>query len=249
MTPETLTAIHAHALADYPREACGLVVIVRGVERYWPCRNIAETPSEHFILSPEDHAEADDAGEIIMVVHSHPGVPSRPSQADKVGCEAHGLPWHIVSVMKGEADSPAIADSTTIQPSGYVAPLVGRTFHHGVLDCWSLCRDWYAREWGLELPNPSRPDGWWDDGMSDLYRVNLDAAGFLPVARGAMRKGDMVLMIIRSKNLVPNHAAIYAGDGMILHHLYGRLSSRDLYGGYFQEKTALVVRHSSAPLV
>lgn len=52
MTPETLDAIRAHALADYPREACGLICIVRGKERYTPCRNTADTASEHFQLNP-----------------------------------------------------------------------------------------------------------------------------------------------------------------------------------------------------
>lgn len=51
MIESTLTAIREHALADYPRESVGLVCIVKGRERYIPCRNTAETASEHFQLS------------------------------------------------------------------------------------------------------------------------------------------------------------------------------------------------------
>lgn len=51
MKPETLTAIREHALAEMPREACGLVCIIKGKEKYIPCRNMAETASEHFVLS------------------------------------------------------------------------------------------------------------------------------------------------------------------------------------------------------
>ncbi|WP_244890722.1 NlpC/P60 family protein [Luteibacter rhizovicinus] len=145
----------------------------------------------------------------------------------------------IVSVMPG----PVVADTQVIQPSGYAAPLVGRSWAHGVLDCWALCRDWYARERAIVLPDPERADNWWDDGSSDLYGdAAMQAAGFTKVELKDIAEGDLVLMQIRSKNLVPNHAAIYLGGGHILHHLYDRLSSRDVYGGYWQEVTRSVWR-------
>jgi len=53
-------------------------------------------------------------------------------------------------------------------------------------------------------------------------------------------------MQIRSKNGVPNHAGIYLGDGLMLHHMYGRLSRKDTYGGYWREMTRGVARHAQA---
>ena len=50
MMGSTLDTIHAHAIADYPNEACGLIVVVKGKERYIPCRNMADKPGDHFIL-------------------------------------------------------------------------------------------------------------------------------------------------------------------------------------------------------
>ncbi|NID06660.1 peptidase P60 [Luteibacter jiangsuensis] len=242
MKPRTQTAIHAHALEAYPREACGVIVVRRGRERYVPCENLAATPDEHFVLSPRDLAAAEDQGEVTAIVHSHPNVPARPSEADRVGCERSELPWVIVSVMPGEG-GPVVADTQIIEPNGYEAPLVGRAWAHGVLDCWALCRDWYARERGILLPDPPRADGWWDDGISDLYSDSaMEAAGFRKIDLKDISAGDLILMQIRSKNLVPNHAAVYIGQGHILHHLHGRLSSRDVYGGYWQEVTRSVWR-------
>lgn len=239
MKPKTQDAIHAHALEDYPREACGVIVVRKGREQYVRCRNLAAEVGEHFVLSPDDYANADEAGEITAIVHSHPNVPARPSEADRVGCERSELPWVIVSVMPG----PVVADTQIIEPSGYEAPLVGRTWAHGVLDCWALCRDWYARERGVQLPDPPRADGWWDDGVSDLYGNDaMVAAGFTKIDLKDIAAGDLILMQIRSRNLVPNHAAVYLGDGLILHHLHERLSSRDVYGGWWQEITRSVWR-------
>ncbi len=60
MKSETLTAIRAHALESYPSESCGLVCVIKGKERYIHCRNMAETASEHFVLSAHDYADAED---------------------------------------------------------------------------------------------------------------------------------------------------------------------------------------------
>ncbi|MDR3427935.1 Mov34/MPN/PAD-1 family protein [Silvimonas sp.] len=155
MKKTTLEAIKAHAIRDYPREACGLVVVIRGRERYVPCANTAPG-TDHFRLAPEDYAAAEALGEITTVVHSHPDSNPEPSEADKVGCEASGLPWLIVGVARNGAGEPETTALASFAPSGYEAPLVGRSFHHGVLDCYSLIRDWYRRERGISLPDFER---------------------------------------------------------------------------------------------
>lgn len=242
MNNETIQDLKTHAIAEFPRESCGVVCVVKGRERYLSCHNKASTPQEHFVLDPSDFADAEDMGEIIAIVHSHPNVSSRASQADRVSCEASGLPWHIVSVsVPVDAAAPEAGEVNTITPEGYEAPLVGRQFFHGVLDCYSLVRDWYKREKGVELPNYARHDDWWNDGKSNFYMSLFGEAGFEPIA-GDMQRGDIILMQIRSGNDTPNHAGVYLGDGVMLHHLYGRLSSRDVYGGYYAEVTRLIIR-------
>jgi cell wall-associated NlpC family hydrolase len=118
---------------------------------------------------------------------------------------------------------------------------VGRRFHHGTLDCFTLIRDYYATEHGIEIPNFAREDNWWNNGQN-LYRDNFQRAGFRELTDAEdVQVGDVFLMTIRSP--VENHAAVYIGDGMILHHFWGRLSSRDPYLGYWRENTTVALRH------
>lgn len=226
-----LDAIRAHAAVEFPRESCGLVVVRRGRQRYIACRNIADQ-TEHFVLHPEDYANAEDQGEVLLVVHSHPNGAPEPSQADLVGCEKTDVPWLIVNHPVGHY--------RIVEPSGYRAPLVGRQFVHGVLDCYSLIQDYYRETLAIELPDFERPPLWWTKGL-DLYRQHFEEAGFVVVQD--LREHDGILM--QSASPVPNHGAVYLGHNQILHHFMDRLSSRDIYGGYWHKITVMVLRHRS----
>ena len=83
----------AHAKSEDPKESCGLLLNVRGKERYYPCNNLSLTNNQCFILDPEDYVKADNLGEITAIIHSHPVTPPTPSQADKIACEQSNLPW------------------------------------------------------------------------------------------------------------------------------------------------------------
>lgn len=228
-----LISARAHASEAAPQESCGLIVIIDGIQQYRRCRNISLNGADTFIIHPEDYAAAEDEGEIACVVHSHPFASPEPSQLDRMACAQGSIPWLIVNHPVGH--------HTLTLPESYQPPLVGREFVHGVFDCYALVKDYYQQECGIALPHYERNDEWWRAGKN-LYMDHFGEAGFVRVD-GAPEKHDVFLMQIRSP--VPNHAAVYLGDEMILHHLYNRLSTRDTYGGYWQYVTTLQLRHRS----
>ena len=72
-----------HAKEKIQKNLVGLLLNIRGKERYYPCRNLSMTAHQCFILDPEDYVKADNLGEVTAVVHSHPTTPPEASQADK----------------------------------------------------------------------------------------------------------------------------------------------------------------------
>ena len=235
LTATMQAEILQQAKDEFPRESCGLIAVVKGRRRYFPCRNIAETPDEHFVL--DGWNEVEDKGEVVAVVHSHPKTNPAPSPADRVACEKSGLPWFIVN--------PNTETWGYCEPEGFELPYVGRKFVFGVVDCYSLCRDWYTREWGLQLKDYDRQDKFWERG-ENLYLDNFASEGFREVPVEELQPGDALLMQLASP--LPNHAAIYLGDSQILHHVQGRLSSRDVYtlgSSYYGKSTACALRHES----
>jgi proteasome lid subunit RPN8/RPN11 len=225
-----------HAKKEYPKESCGLLIIFKGKQQYRACRNLA-IGSDNFILDPVDYEKADIDGEIVAVIHSHPNASAKPSQADLVACESSGLPWFIVGIPNEKWEY--------IEPVGYVAPLVGRTWSHGVLDCYSIIKDWYKQERNIELLDFYRGDDWWKRG-ENLYVDNFEKAGFYKIKQEELQEGDVILMLINSS--VPNHGAIYLGDGLILHHVHSRLSTRDVFGGYWLKNSVVYLRYENSSI-
>ena len=84
LPPSIKEQILQHAQAEQPKECCGVVCVVKGRRRYFPCRNLAATPDEHFVMDPLDYANAEDQGEVVAVIHSHPTMNPKPSEADLV---------------------------------------------------------------------------------------------------------------------------------------------------------------------
>ena len=230
---EIIEQVIAHANETQPNECCGLVVERNGAREYVRCTNISGDPLDQFVIDPEEYATVEDMGEIVMIAHSHNFIPPFPSEADKMGIEEFGLPWLIVNYPVG--------NHTITEPSGYRAPLIGRQFSKGVLDCYALVKDHYSEKLNIELPKYERPAVWHEIGNSYLLD-NFRACGlFEEVQLDDLRPNDCILMQIGST--VPSHVAVYTGDNKILHHVIGRLSGYDVYGGFWRKVSTHAFRY------
>lgn len=122
---------------------------------------------------------------------------------------------------------------------------VGIDFVHGSTDCYGLIRRVYSELFHIELTNYARPDNWWDHPDEyNLYMNNFEKEGFRLIDSDLPRTwevGDLILMAIQSE--VPCHAAIYIGNGKILHHFYGRKSTIENYCRIWKNTTTGVIRH------
>ncbi|EAT0258241.1 phage tail protein [Salmonella enterica] len=220
--------ILAHARQCAPAESCGFVIgTARGV-RYFPCENLSAESTMYFRISPRAFLKAQAAGEVMALVHSHPGDDGQPylSAADRILQIQSGLDWWLVC-------------DERIHKFRCVPRLTGRTFVHGVTDCYTLFRDAYHLA-GMDLPDFHRGDDWWDVG-ENLYLDNLPANGFYPVSADRAQPGDVLICCFGSSTA--NHAAIYCGGGELLHHIPDQLSKRERYTDKWQRRTHSVWRH------
>ncbi|EMK1731245.1 C40 family peptidase [Salmonella enterica] len=223
-------AVFDHVQAAYPNEACGLICRRGRWTRYFPCTNLSGSPQDNFALCPQDYARAEDWGDVVAVVHSHPDATSLPSDADRATCNEQGVPWLIVSWPEGD-----VHELLPVDP-----PLIGRPFVLGVYDCWGLIMSYYRQEYGITLTDYRVDYPWWESGLENRYVDNQPASGFVPFD-GDPRPGDIVLMQISAP--VVNHAGVLLDGGVMLHHLYGHQSGRTPYGGFWRDRTWKILRH------
>jgi proteasome lid subunit RPN8/RPN11 len=97
-------ALEAHARAEEPNEACGLVALRGGAaERYLPGRNAAASPYRFELDTELENWFLEDEGYELAVFHSHISSPPRPSRTDveNIGLW-EGRPYLILSLRTGE---------------------------------------------------------------------------------------------------------------------------------------------------
>jgi len=227
-TNEIHQEIIAHALAEYPKEACG-IVLDNGTS-YLPMRNVHENPKMNFRMNVPDFLPYYQQDRISALIHSHTAnYNNYPSRQDMIAQENMGIPWGIVHINENkDIDGPFyFGDQLPI------ADFIGRKFRDNVHDCYILLRDIFRLEENVVLPCFAR-EPQWEKNYQNMLEKNFKKAGFVQIDETQIGKNCVMLCRINSPsdNPVPNHVAIIRDRGQIIHHIRGRLSRHDPYNLY-----------------
>lgn len=198
---------------------------------------------------PENSFECEAPEDALAIVHSHPGGPFYPSETDMRQQLASAKPWGIAAFNERHQEVFWFGDEAPR------APLVGRGFRHGVTDCYELIRDFYLTVHGIELPQFPREWEWWKNGDRSMYMNGFEEAGFYGVSQDEILPGDVFFATVgHHKSRFPNHAGVYLGNGLILHHvssIHGydpsRLSTIEPASNYMPFLTK-VIRHENSDI-
>lgn len=240
---EVLLSIKKDALDRYPEESCGLILRkADGSTLYKSMPNVASDPLNSFHIDERSILSVKAA--LVAIVHSHPDGPDCPSETDMRSQLLYNVPFGIVSTDGVGCYEPFFWGSDTPR-----ADLIGRGFRHGVTDCYALVRDYFYQKLGIELNEYPRDWEWWTGGAK-LYEDYFEAEGFKRIDESEVREHDCFLAQLRSTT--PNHAGVYVGNNLILHHITSRLpvdssrlSRRDAIGPWAKFICGFWVRHES----
>jgi len=227
-----IAAITHHAERVFPLECCGLVIDNGGALQYIECENQSHDPEKSFLIDPVVYAKC--ADKVKFIVHSHPNRSPQPSEADKASSERAGIPFLIMSYPTCEVSN--------YYPAGYKTPLEGRPFVYSVMDCFTLVRDFYQQVLNITIPDRQRlPYGWWENsGINSYIMAEYQQWGFAKT--DDLKRGDVIVMQLQGQ--VPNHVAVYLGDGIILHQTLNTTSRQEQYGSYWRKNTVCYLRHN-----
>jgi proteasome lid subunit RPN8/RPN11 len=241
LTDNVKATIKLHAQKQAPLECCGVIIHSLNGLVAFPCRNIHSEPEKFFTLKPEDYLEYSMIGKIVGYYHSHQ-TNEDFSEFDKLNSENHKL-VAVLYVVK-----PDVFHIYT--PKGYEVPYCKREYIHGVVDCFSLVKDYYARELNIQLTDITHPYRYVENKVEHpdnqmvhtILKEHFVNNGFVEVQAAA--KHDVILQ--KTPHIPsPVHCAIFLGNNQLLHHPFKKRSCIDTYSNVQRTRTKHIMRHTS----
>lgn len=232
--------IKEEAKKAFPKECCGFIYLDKTSYKFdvFPCKNVAEQKNNNFTISPNDYLRCSYLGQIIACYHSHSNDNTEFSEIDKDNSNKYEMHYILYNVKQD------IFNFYT--PNSEKNPYIGRPFILGVSDCFTLVQDYAKKERNINLQFPRNvlyPKDLKEIGA--LYEENFIANGFIKLTKDVeLKKDDGLMMIFPAiSEKYPTHAAVYIGNGMILHQPFNSFSCVNIYDNFYKKHTSYVLRY------
>ena len=213
-------------------EICGFLLHDRAHSlKVYPAKNIASDRENCFEISTQDQVTFYKSGLLFGVYHSHVHHTEEFSEMDLKTSREAEIPFLLYSKLTGTFNY--------FCPEGCNPPFEGRQFVLGVQDCVSLVADYYKVIMKRKLPYFQRTPRMLEYGFDhlDTYYKNC---GLVQV-EGPPQQGDILLLSINNSGYI-NHAAVYDGNGVVLHQMMFRLSCRQQFENSWLKRVKMILR-------
>lgn len=219
-----LHTIKEHFDKEYPKEACGILAVVKGQKKWFPIKNIAEE-NDNFIMDSDEYIKLMISTDIIGIVHNHIEGSSEPSETDINQCNALGIPYYIFSYPD--------MDLTVLQPEKNTTNLYGREYKFGVADCFEAMRDYLIKQ-NINIPSRALfEDNWYRKGLDYFCPDVIKNWGGQEIELSDLKENDV--LIFRVQEEINNHCGVYIGNDIFYHHAINRLSCRENLFPFWQK--------------
>jgi len=227
---DIITSIKLHAHREFPKEACGVVIVYKGKPKYVECTNISSI-EDHFIINPVQYAALSD--KTYLIVHSHT-TGNEPSEHDISCLNTLRVPYLIYYI---ESDTYGV-----YYPKNY-NKLIGREYVFGEQDCFEAARDWYLAHDIIVPPRRKWVDNWWEHH----YNYIKDDISQWPLKQvDNPEYGDILTFKVDSS--IENHLGVYLGDDMFYHHAVNRMSCVENIYPFWAEFLESIYRYDGASI-
>lgn len=224
--------IEAHFKKEYPREGCGIIGIVKGKKKWFPCSNIAEEDLD-FLIPHTEYIEIKKRADVVGIVHNHINQSNEPSDSDTNNCNALGIPYYIFSYPE--------MDLNIVQPKKSFYPLIGREYNFGSKDCFEALRDWLAEE-NIKIPaREPFEELFYKKGINYFSETNIKNWNHTKV--DTPQKNDVLIFQVESD--IPNHCGVYLENQVFFHHAVNRLSCRESLYPFWIKYLVGIYRHEA----
>ena len=228
------TAIIEHATKDAPNECCGVITRSLSGLCALPLVNVSPEPKNSFMMDVGAYKPYLEDGTLVEYYHSHVTETEELSESDKKLSESCGYPVRVYSLATGKF--------ARYVPTGYVTPLVGRSFSLGAHDCFGLVEDYYSTILGIKLTPFPRAIADVTKGRQN-FRDMMVERDLVEVKD--LRVHDILCFGIRCEPNCCNHLAVLVEPGIMLHQLINMPSRRVVYGGHWLRQLVGIARHKT----